>query len=79
MNQSDYFFGYFFETAIPLKEADFFGIWVMNFRSQLKDLHQNLEVEEEDGIIHNFKAMDFTDFCLLIYTDRSDLIDIPQN
>lgn len=79
MSQQEIFFGFYFKPTIVFNEADLFGIWCYDFQAQLHDLHQNLEVEEEDGSIHNFREQDFTDFCIMVYTDRIDLIDFSQN
>jgi len=47
----------------------------MNFEGQLRKIHA--EYEDEDG--HNFHDLPFTDFCILVYTERPDLIDVQQN
>ncbi len=70
-----------------LFDGYFFPIWCQNFEGQLKNLHQNLTITEgittsmalKDLNEKNFKEMDFIDFCLLVYQERSDLIDYSQN
>ena len=65
--------------TIRLKEHEFYAIWAFNFKSQLRKLHEELVVENEDGSFDDFHGMGFEDFCLLTYTDRPDLIDDLQN
>jgi len=79
MSYQEAFLGYYFKPTIMFKEADFFGIFCFDFAAQLRELHQNLEVEDEDGITRNFREMPYVDFCILIYQQRQDLIDFSQN
>jgi len=65
--------------TIYLREDVHFNIWVLNFRGQLRKLHEELVVENEDGSQEGFQGMTFEDFCLLTYTDHPDLIDELQN
>jgi len=58
-----------------LQDSQYFSIWCMNFEGQLRKIHQ--EFEDENG--ENFRDLPFTDFCLLVYAERKDLIDISQN
>ena len=71
------FHNYF--PLMQLKEADFFGIWCFNFSGQLRKLHWELVVEDENGVMSNFQGMDYTDFCILTYRERPDLISYDQN
>ena len=79
MSQQEAFFGYYFKPTITLKETDFFGIWCFTFSGQLRRLHEELVVEDENGVMTNFHGMDYTDFCILTYRERPDLIDYLQN
>jgi len=65
--------------TIYLREDVHFNIWILNFSGQLRKLHEELVVENEDGSRDGFQGMPFEDFCLLTYTDRPDLISYDQN
>ncbi len=71
------------KTPKRMDEACFFPIWVQNFEGQLKALHQDLVVSEDEvlgiPVERDFKEMDFMDFCLLVYQERPDLINLSQN
>jgi len=72
----------FFHNYFPimqLNDADFFSIWCLNFSGQLKKLHEELVVEDENGEMANFQGMNFEDFCILTYQQRPDLISYTQN
>lgn len=58
-----------------LKECDLFSIWCLNFEGQLRKIHE--DYADEDG--NTFHDLPFTDFCLLVYTERPELIDNQQN
>ena len=66
-----------------LDEVYFFPLWMQNFEGQLKNLHATLVLDQMDeyGIktTQDFTEMDFIDFCILVYQERPDLIDISQN
>ena len=70
-------------TPRLMDEAYFFPIWMQNFEGQLKKLHREIELDEIDdfGIRYtqDFKDLDFMDFAILVYQERSDLIDYSQN
>jgi hypothetical protein len=79
MNQPDYFFGYFFEPTITLKEDVFFAAWAFCCHAQLKKLHEELVIENEDGSFDSFQKMNFLDFSLLTFQERPDLVDVSSN
>lgn len=79
MNQADYFFGYFFEPTIRLREDIFFTAWANTFQAQLKKLHEELVVENEDGSFDDFHKMSLLDFSLLTFQERPDLIQQDHN
>ncbi len=58
-----------------LQDNHHFPIWCMNFEGQLRKIHQ--EFEDENG--ENFRDLDFIDFCILVYTERPELIWYGQN
>ncbi len=68
-----------------LFDGYFFPIWMQNFEGQLKKLHKELVVTDEDQlglglpVDRDFKDLDFMDFAILVYQERSDLIDYSQN
>ena len=68
-----------------LEDHYFFPIWMQNFEGQLKKLHSELVVTDEDQlglglpVERDFKGLDFMDFAILVYQERSDLIDYSQN
>jgi len=66
-----------------LEDHYYFPIWMQNFEGQLKKLHQELVVTEDESlgipIERDFKEMDYMDFCLLVYQTRPDLISYDQN
>jgi len=66
-----------------LEDHYYFPIWMQNFEGQLKTLHREIELEEIDeyGVkyLQDFKDLEFMDFCILVYQERPDLIDISQN
>lgn len=58
-----------------LLDSHFFPIWCQNFEGQLRKIHADFV--DEDG--HTFHDLTFTDFCILVYTERPELIDYQQN
>ena len=66
-----------------MPDTYFFPLWMQNFEGQLKKLHQELVVSENEvlgiPVDRDFKEMDFIDFCLLVYQERPDLISYDQN
>lgn len=79
MNQADYFFGYFFEPTITLPEDVFFSLWAYNFSKELKRLHEELVIENEDGSFDDFQKMNYMDFAILTYQERHDLVGQSLN
>jgi len=71
------------KTPDIMKDIFFFPVWMQNFEGQLKALHQDLVVTEDEvlgiPVERDFKEMDYVDFCLLVYQTRPDLIWISQN
>jgi len=71
------------KTPEIMPDTYFFPLWMQNFEGQLKKLHQELVVSENEvlgiPVDRDFKEMDFIDFCLLVYQTRPDLIWISQN
>jgi hypothetical protein len=66
-----------------LEDHHYFPVWMQNFEGQLKKLHREIELEEIDefGVkyLQDFKDLEFMDFCILVYQERPDLIDLSQN
>ena len=58
-----------------IAESTMFSIWCMNFEGQLRKIHEDY-VDEEGNTFHD---LPFTDFCILVYTERPELIDNQQN
>lgn len=61
-----------------ITDEQFYPIWKLTFNGQLKKLYETTTVVDE-GQEYHFHEMHFDDFCLMIFEERSDLIDDQQN